>query len=115
MKKKINAEFLAMVTVMLIFITCAMIGMVIGATMDKTISTENNETIYTQWATVVASGDYDAVFETEDGNLWVMKDVDIREGWTMEVTFSDNGTPDILEDDIILDYSEEGAIFNENF
>ena len=45
-----------------------------------------------------------------DGNIWDYWQADIRDDMLVRITFDDNGTPDNIEDDIIINLEEESEL-----
>lgn len=56
---------------------------------------------YQKTATVVADYNGWLVLETEDGHLWEAGDDDFKMGNKVVITFYDNDTPSMLDDEII--------------
>lgn len=64
---------------------------------------DDNAIIYTKNVVVALTTSNEAVFEDEMGYLWKAENIkQYKEGDICSLTMSDNGTPDDIFDDIIL-------------
>lgn len=58
---------------------------------------------YQKPAEVVMVGTSETIFETADGNQWIVRDPEFRIGDKAILTFHDNDTKDFVLDDEIID------------
>lgn len=58
--------------------------------------------LYAQPAQVIAVQNESAFLEDARGHLWKVFDNSLREGDNCLITFSDNNTPNKIEDDVII-------------
>ena len=92
MKKTIIAT-IAIITIIIVLITC-------GLCIVKNISKTN---AYTRSAegTIIEVTDEVVAVETVDGHVWEFEGEGFEVGQTVDVVFSNNGSPDCVKDDII--------------
>lgn len=75
--------------------------------VDSEKEKENNSTssnytteqtfYYKQTATAIN----ERMFQTEDGNIWIMKNVQLEKGEKYEITFDNHDTEIIIDDEIV--------------
>lgn len=91
--KKTIITTIAIITIIIVLITC-------GLCIVKNISKTN---AYTRSAEgiIIEVNDEVVVVETADGHVWEFEGEGFEVGQTVNVVFSNNGSPDCVKDDII--------------
>lgn len=70
---------------------------------DNETNSSNYATEQTFYYKQTATAINEQMFQTEDGNIWIMKNVQLEKGEKYEITF-DNHDTEIITDDEIVDF-----------
>ena len=91
--KKTIITTIAIITIIIVLITC-------GLCLVKSISKTNAYIRSAEGTIIEVTGEVVAV-ETADGHVWEFEGEGFEVGQTVDVVFSNNGSPDCVKDDII--------------
>lgn len=91
--KKTIITTIAIITIIIVLITC-------GLCIVKNISKTNAYIRSAEGTIIEVTGGVVAV-ETADGHVWEFEGEGFEVGQTVDVVFSNNGSPDCVKDDII--------------
>ena len=91
--KKTIITIIAIITIIIVLITC-------GLCIVKNVSKTNAYTRSAEGTIIEVTGEVVAV-ETADGHVWEFEGEGFEVGQTVDVVFSNNGSPDCVKDDII--------------
>ena len=89
----------------IIFLVIGLCGIVIQDKKNIQVSSSDYSTEQTFYYKQNAIAISEQMFETEDGNMWIMKNVQLKKGEKYIVTF-DNHDTEIITDDEIVDFIE---------
>ena len=91
--KKTIITTIAIITIIIVLITC-------GLCIVKNVSKTNAYTRSAEGTIIEVTGEVVAI-ETADGNVWEFEGEGFEVGQTVNVVFSNNGSPDCVKDDVI--------------
>ena len=91
--KKTIITTIAIITIIIVLVTC-------GLCIAKNISKTNAYTRSAEGTIIEVTGEVVAV-ETADGHVWEFEGEGFEVGQTVDVVFSNNGSPDCVKDDMI--------------
>ena len=91
--KKTIITTIAIITIIIVLITC-------GLCIVKNVSKTNAYTRSAEGTIIEVTGEVVAV-ETADGHVWEFEGEGFEVGQTVDVVFSNNGSPNCVKDDMI--------------
>lgn len=97
--------YVIVLSVGIIFLVIGLWGVIIQDKKNIQVSSSDYSTEQTFYYEQNAIAISEQMFETEDGNMWIMKNVQLKKGEKYIVTF-DNHDTEIITDDEIVDFIE---------